>query len=49
MGWRRLGQRLKPKGVGLKGHMGREVFWGKKKDLSWWHGMPMILGSLEEI
>lgn len=31
MGWRRAGQKLKPKGVGLKGHVGREVFWGKKR------------------
>lgn len=31
MGWRRTGQRFKPKGVRLKGHVGREVFLGKKR------------------
>ena len=30
-GWRRLGQRLKPKGTGLKGQVGRQVFWEQKR------------------
>lgn len=38
-----------PKGMGLKGHVGREVFLGEIKFFSWWRRMSLTLGSLDEM